>query len=93
MYYHHNCRWGTICHKRWNNNDGQVACRQLGFGDVSQTLKNSYFGSGTGKIWFSRMDCTGSESTLFQCDKTSNVRNCHHGMDASVICNGKKKDI
>ncbi|XP_072045228.1 neurotrypsin-like isoform X2 [Amphiura filiformis] len=78
--------WGTICHQQWNREDGRVACRQLGFGDVKTTMRNARFGQGTGKIWFTKVRCAGSEPNLYACSKTANVRSCTHAMDASVRC-------
>ena len=34
--------WGTICDNLWTTNDGNVACRQLGFSQIGLFLSIYY---------------------------------------------------
>ena len=34
-------RWGPICDERFDERDGEVACRQLGYSDVLRVIPNS----------------------------------------------------
>jgi len=46
-----------------------------------------YYGSGSGKIWMSNLQCTGEEESLAQCvHRGWGVHNCDHDKDASVVC-------
>ncbi|XP_072046233.1 scavenger receptor cysteine-rich domain-containing group B protein-like [Amphiura filiformis] len=87
----HDGEWGTVCDNYWNANDGEVACRQLGYGAKRATWKNARFGQGTGPIWFDRLRCYGTEESLDQCRRRGGVtnwgrHNCDHSDDASVRC-------
>ena len=49
-----------------------------------------YFGSGSGPILLSNLYCTGSESSLLDCNQQScYVTSCTHTNDAGVICERK----
>ena len=51
---------------------------------------NGYFGSGTGPILLSNLYCTGTESSLLECNQQScGVTSCTHSNDAGVICECK----
>ena len=86
--------WGTVCDNGWNLNAGRVACKMLGFSDVTKIFTASKsFGGGSGKIWLGGLDCNGVENSLFDCDgaKASlDSTDCSHDQDAGVEC--KKKN-
>lgn len=45
------------------------------------------FGPGTGSIWFSNVNCHGSETHLMNCEKTiPAISSCGHINDAGVRC-------
>ena len=45
------------------------------------------FGEGTGRIWLTNVQCTGSEIKLSNCTASSNETNsCTHAQDAGVRC-------
>ena len=51
---------------------------------------NAYFGSGTVRILLSNLYCTGTESSLLECNQQScGVTSCTHSNDAGVICERK----
>ena len=86
---YYNGAWGTVCDNGWDLADANVVCRQLGFEGALKATKLAAFGEGTGKIWMTYVQCTGSESALREC-KHSDVGRysfCGHYEDAGVVCN------
>ena len=46
-------------------------------------IERALFGRGTGEIVFDEMNCSGNESSLFECDISND---CDHSEDVGVIC-------
>ena len=56
-----------------------------GEGRVLRSLKR--YGSSTSPVWFSDVECTGTETSLLQCphsDRESHT--CHHHDDVFILC-------
>ncbi|XP_028408891.1 uncharacterized protein LOC114531487 [Dendronephthya gigantea] len=88
-----NGQWGTICDDRWDINDAQVACRQLGYMGAIRILTGGQVPSGTGLIFLDEIDCLGNEQNLTSCDHLGRgVHDCSHSEDAGVQCSSKDVD-
>lgn len=69
-----------------------MLCRELGCGPLTGTYAGAYFGIGSGDILMDNLLCTGSESSLKECQFSGLVDSlCTHSQDAGVICGGKFK--
>ena len=78
--------WGTVCDDLFGSNDAEVACMQLGF--AGRRRVTSEFGRGSGRIWLDDVQCTGTETWLANCSRSTwGVHNCGHHEDVGVICN------
>ncbi|XP_072024719.1 scavenger receptor cysteine-rich domain-containing protein DMBT1-like [Amphiura filiformis] len=79
--------WGTICDDGWGIEEGQVVCRQLGYGPAITVEGEAFFGAGTGPVLLDELQCTGTENTLMSC-KSLGWKNhdCGHAEDSGVIC-------
>lgn len=85
----HNQKWGTVCDDTWDLQDAAVVCRQLGCGMVLSAPGSAHFGPGSDPIWLDNIHCTGTESTLTECElKNWGEHNCAHSEDAGVVCSG-----
>ncbi|XP_070778919.1 scavenger receptor cysteine-rich domain-containing protein DMBT1-like [Enoplosus armatus] len=85
----HNGTWGTVCDDRWDLNDAEVACRELGCGTPRGAPPSAHFGEGTGQIWLSEVACSGSEMSLAECQHGGfGTHNCGPDEDAGVVCSG-----
>ncbi|XP_076738294.1 scavenger receptor cysteine-rich domain-containing protein DMBT1-like [Maylandia zebra] len=84
---YHNNIWGTICGDGWDLNDAEVVCRQLNCGPALGAPQMAYFGAGSGQIWLDNVGCSGSESSLTECQNSGwGTNTCAHDQDAGVIC-------
>ena len=76
-----------ICDDNWQEADGAVVCRQLGFAGLSQITKQSAFGPVPAEFAMDDVGCTGSEERLQDCEHVA-FDNCGTGEGAGVICAG-----
>jgi hypothetical protein len=58
--------WITVCGDRFDNNAARVVCRELGFPN-SKRLVNGAFGSKYYTNSVIKLNCTGSEVTIKDC--------------------------
>uniref|UniRef100_A0AAZ1XU82 Deleted in malignant brain tumors 1 protein-like n=2 Tax=Oreochromis aureus TaxID=47969 RepID=A0AAZ1XU82_OREAU len=87
--YYYKKRWGTVCDNGWDINDAEVVCRQLDCGPALKATRSAQFGEGTGDILLDNVACSGSESSLTECQHRGfGTHNCGHHQDAGVICSG-----
>ncbi|KAG7491251.1 hypothetical protein MATL_G00001120 [Megalops atlanticus] len=85
----HDNRWGTVCDDGWDMNDARVVCREVDCGSAKSAPGNAHFGPGTGKVWMSRIQCSGHEGSLKDCSGASfGLFSCPHSKDAGVVCSG-----
>ncbi|XP_028407325.1 deleted in malignant brain tumors 1 protein-like isoform X2 [Dendronephthya gigantea] len=78
--------WGTICNYQWDMRDTRVICLQLGYPDAVRTLKRNEFPTGSGRIWFSHVACTGEEQNITSCSYRWDHPYCSHSRDVGVNC-------
>ena len=72
---------------RWDLQDAEVICRQLGYPGAVEYKNAAYYGRGTGPILLSQIGCTGSEDSLGQCQHSDwYYQFCNHFEDAGVVC-------
>ena len=79
--------WIRVCNAGWHLEDGDVVCRELGFGPAIAGRYKASFGQGINQIWLSNLNCTGTELSIRNCSHNGwGIKNCHHSEDAVVKC-------
>ncbi|XP_076827641.1 uncharacterized protein LOC143474168 isoform X2 [Brachyhypopomus gauderio] len=87
----HAGQWGSVCDDDWDWRGGNVVCMQLRCGTAVKVMSGAVgFGPGRGPIHISSLNCTGTESNLWQCSTQTTNRTdlCGHKEDAGVVCSG-----
>ena len=78
--------WKSICNDGWDDEDGKVACTQLGWeslegvgGDYGPALSLSGFG-------ITLVDCLGDESSITECPHDTDTNLCDRANPATLNC-------
>ncbi|KAM8794788.1 scavenger receptor cysteine-rich domain-containing protein DMBT1-like [Eudromia elegans] len=82
-------QWGTVCGDRWDLKEAEVVCRQMRCGKALSASASGQFSVGSGPIWLSDVNCTGTEIALSYCRAKVEENNCNHREDVGVICSGR----
>ncbi|KPP57017.1 scavenger receptor cysteine-rich type 1 protein M130-like, partial [Scleropages formosus] len=86
----HGITWGSVCDADFDLQDAEVVCRQLGCGIPAKVLGGSAFGKGGYQKWTEEIQCTGNESNVYSCPKSSTKKqNCSQDSNVGLICSGK----
>ena len=82
--------WATVCDQTFDFREASVVCRELGLGSAVKAVKRAAYGRGFGRVWTDILNCTGRESSIFDCPlvKRSYSSLCYHGNDVGVMCAG-----
>ena len=84
---YYNGTWGIVCDDGWDFNDAEVLCRELGYGSAINAKSEEFYGQGSGIIWLSGLNCTGTESSIVNCSHSGwGMNDCNHSSNAGVRC-------
>uniref|UniRef100_A0AAZ3PSL8 SRCR domain-containing protein n=1 Tax=Oncorhynchus tshawytscha TaxID=74940 RepID=A0AAZ3PSL8_ONCTS len=86
-------QWGLVCGQKWDVNDANVVCGQLGCGRAVSAQGSAHIGEGSGgrPTWLDDVGCKGTESSLTECSHGGlKHHDCLQAQDARVVCSGKK---
>eukprot|EP00063_Salmo_salar_P084978 XP_014059813.1 PREDICTED: deleted in malignant brain tumors 1 protein-like [Salmo salar] len=85
-------QWVRVCGQRWDVNDANVVCGQLGCGRAVSVQGSTHIGQGSGgrPTWLDDVGCKGTESSLTECSHGGlKHHDCLQAQDASVFCSVK----
>ena len=71
-------------------------CRELGYRRALFTTIGELFERQSGDLWIEEAQCTGNESSIFECDLTyirdiNDIWGCSHDDVGGVICESDEK--
>ena len=87
--------WQLVCDSSWDLRDGDVVCRELGYGYAVRVVGNALFGEGTGLQWKVDLHCSDNATGLKYCRYNSllTMKPCTHSEDAGAICSKTSENI
>lgn len=82
-------QWGTVCDDSFDILEATVLCRMLGFAKATRVFTAP---PGTGSIWLDDLHCTGTESSIFDCNHGGmGINNCQHTEDVGISCSNNRQ--
>ena len=83
--------WKMVCHDNWNQPDGNVVCRELGYGEYGNRVRYaSFYGHSDNGFLFGNVRCSGNEERLVDCTVNANSQ-CSVLSSAGVQCSNRSK--
>ena len=86
---YHARAWGSVCHRNFDQNAAQVACRQLGYLGTATFSVSSSYGALDDVIYLSQLNCSGNEEQLVDCQhpQFGDTAGCDSNTLVGVSCN------
>ena len=83
--------WGSVIEPAWDMEDAEVVCQQLGCGSAAGAYSaRERFGEGDGPVSVSRVNCKGTEATLWDCEiRGWGPYGSINDWDTAVVCQGR----
>ena len=80
---------GAVCADRFNINDANTVCHQLGFAGQERITGCCPYGRRTyGVIWLDELGCSSRDVWLANCTHRGwGVHDCHNGQEIGLKCN------
>lgn len=83
----HGTRWGNICDDEWDEREGEIVCRELGFPGLQKVTYSGTYGHTRGTYWMDNLYCYGTEKNLTECRHDGwGVHDCETNEPAGVVC-------
>ena len=83
---YHSGEWGAVCDDFFEQQEAEVACKQLGF-TGAQTHIRGFGGPSSLRIWLDDVACDGTEMSLSECSHLPwGEHNCGSDEDVGVRC-------
>ncbi|XP_066951338.1 lysyl oxidase homolog 2 isoform X2 [Macrobrachium rosenbergii] len=84
---YHEGRWANICDDEWDEREGEIVCRQLGFPGLMKVTYSGTYGHAQGNYWLDNLFCYGSEKNLTECRHDGwGIHDCEGTESAGVVC-------
>ncbi|XP_078056747.1 scavenger receptor cysteine-rich domain-containing protein DMBT1-like isoform X3 [Mustelus asterias] len=89
---YHNGTWGSVCDDSWDLTDADVVCKQLDCGHALRLPLHTSAGPDADPIWLDELECSGSESFLWECPHALwGNHDCNHKEDVKIMCSEHKE--
>jgi len=86
---YYNNTWGWICGQRFEKQDADVVCKELGYIRSSVIYNGLVNVQGNSSLWIDNLRCTGNESSLVSCAHGGwTNESCAVNQIAGVACTG-----
>ncbi|XP_060587613.1 deleted in malignant brain tumors 1 protein-like, partial [Ruditapes philippinarum] len=84
----HEGSWGTVCDDAFDMQSATIVCKMLHYQMTNPIVfKSAYYGAGALPIYLDDVNCTGTETSLSQCQHNGwGTHNCDHDKDVGVSC-------
>ena len=86
-------KWGKICRNKWDINDANVVCKQLGFQSVLAEFVGMDAKDENISVVMSNVACTGQESILASCKRFDGKHYCVDNKGAQAFCEPSRLTI
>ena len=85
-----NFQWSSVCQADFDQQDAEVACRELGCG-APLALQGALYGKVETSSWVKDFHCGGHELALLECGGSQLTQdNCSTGQPVGLTCSGKR---